>query len=400
SISKGNAENLKNALLSIKYTYSYRPEPWKGSVNVSVNSQESFANSLHRMQENNIGTALKGAIDDETGGDWNMLYDPLEALEAQLNLIIDYYSKEDAVKALEKKYGANNVEGLKNSIEFSLDNAQKNYDEALGYYERLTAPVEYDRLLSLVLMYNPLDGTGQRVTALTKNTDGTYTATLSQGESTSEFSLRDCEERMSLPYFALAMCYEKMVVVETVIRAHAEEIKDLNAEIIENNNWLKYANGAYQNYYSWAIYSKNGVYADNSSRLWKVISIKAGTTISDENVAMESAKAFLGYLKEECGIKGIDAEKIVHWGDYNTKGEFQKGGDTFNIDVEEQGFLTLISNWQEALRQRGDWLSTESQKKTLELTQDFQIYNSACSITSQVCKMVGGPNDAIASNIR
>jgi hypothetical protein len=206
---------------------------------------------------------------------------------------------------------------------------------------------------------------------------------------------------MNLPYFALAMCYEKTVILGTVIVAHVKEIEDLNAEITKNNKWLRYANEAYQNYYSWATYSNN-IYAYSSSRLWRVISTKAGNTPSDANVAMEGAKNFLNYLREECGIRGIDvdAEKIVHWGDYNAKGEFQKGGDTFNIDVEEQGFLTLISNWQEAIRQRGDWLSTESQKKTLELTQDFQTYNSACGINSQICKVAGGTYDAVASNIR
>jgi hypothetical protein len=204
---------------------------------------------------------------------------------------------------------------------------------------------------------------------------------------------------MNLPYFALAMCYEKTTVLRTVIFVHVKEIEDLNAKITENNKWLRYANEAYQNYYSWAIYSNN-IYADDSSKLWKVISTKAGTTISGETKV--SAEAFLNYLKNECGMGEIDAGKIVPWGDYNDAGEFKGNGkgNRFNIDVEEQGFLTLISNWQEAIRQHGDLLSTESQKKTLELTQDFQIYNSACGINSQICKVAGGTYDAVASNIR
>ncbi len=309
------------------------------------------------------------------------LYENYKAMPSTIQSIVAEYYTWDSSKSV-----AGNVSDAKEALgklitaqKTTVTNAESayikeksNYTNAKSEYDAATA--SYQELLDLALRYNTFDGSGSKITAITKSADGTYTATsttitsIASNVLTTEKALQN----LSVPYFALAVCLEKAYIVKDVMIMQVQAIEEINEKITENNNYLKKANKIYEEYYNRCIGSSGGSYSVNDAD-------------------------FINYLKDPCGYETDLTNFSYHV--YNTEGG-TSGGDYQNIDVAEQGNLTKISNAQEAIRMYGDELSTESQMATTKLQQYTQNYTNCVSICSQLAKSTGEYFKSIAANVR
>ncbi len=264
------------------------------------------------------------------------------------------------------------------SKESAVTDAQQAFNDAKS--NLVTAEGDWTDLLNLALRYNTSDWTGYKITQITrtKDSEGNYVYSVTNSESVAQvgdkvLTSEKALSHLSLPYYVLAVCLEKSHVILDVMTEQINAIAEINDEIEKNNEYLKKANQLYESYYNCCISSSGGTYNfDNSD--------------------------FDSYVKDTCGYS-VFTSQGYRYHVYNTEGG-TGSGDYQNIDVEEQGNLTKISNAQEAIRMYGDKLSTESQMATTNLQQYTQNYNTTISICSQLAKSTGEYFKTITSNIR
>lgn len=240
-------------------------------------------------------------------------------------------------------------------------------------------------ILDLALRYNTFDGGQsvldnggqiQKITSI-KYQNGTYVAVTEPVNYKTQVNAQDAMKNLSIPYYSLTVCLEKANVVRDVMVAQVQILQDINDAIEKNNEYLRNANKCYEQYYEKCIEnSKQKSYSYNEG-------FGSGLDL---------------YVTNECGYKF--SSRNIKYGVYNKEGTDDNSKGFTNIDVEEQGNLTKISNAQEAIRMKGDELNTSSQMATTKLQQYTQNYNSSISIASQLAKSVGENFKNIASNVR
>jgi hypothetical protein len=359
----------------------------------------------------------------------------------------DYYSIKEQAQVVDNPFLSDALGDLirdkeNTDLTFCFIYNSNTSQELLGQiFETLHAPaseMSQNKLLQLALRNNPANGGkvtidgieyagGFRIAAIKKFVDSagnvTYTPIIAKDKDgnlamgSSEISIDALSKYWNVPYFAMAMCYEMALVVKEMIIAQVDAIDKANKEIKENNEYLEYANTAYHNYYTWAIY-KNETTSIPIINAFELEKNADGTTTPSglPTDAQKHVADFLNYLKVKCGlgnreesgktIKGeigdetgqININSQISYGTYNTEGK--SGGDRSNIDVKEQEFLTHISSWQEAIRQRGDLLSTDAQEMTTKLTQYVQAFNNNLQGCSDMNKGIYSSTRVVTSNIR
>jgi hypothetical protein len=261
--------------------------------------------------------------------------------------------------------------------------------------------------------------------------------TLNEFQYKASFSKEDGYAHMALPYFALAIMYEKTCVQQMILEVQLKEIEKINEEIQENNNVLKALswlydqvyNGATAEYYHEHIRAEvrdainaekemefsfftRGIYSSTFEKY-------TGIDLSDLNSYLKNTVGFgegmgsttgdeVYYYKENYGIAYVGSEPRFYFptAHYDSEGQKINGmkwsdaGNTSNIDVHEQSALTFVSNLQDQVRIYGDGLSADSQMMTTKMQQYMQNANACVSACTQVVKSIGDYYKTIISNIR
>ncbi|MDR2778865.1 MAG: hypothetical protein LBB16_01080 [Puniceicoccales bacterium] len=285
------------------------------------------------------------------------------------------------------------------------------YGEALRGYDPTT---NINNLFNLCMMASTPqpqpDGSYRLVTGISRTTDdaGNFTYTLQYGTTPmsiskqqyeSSFSKEDGYKHYSLPYFSLAIMYEKVGIQQMILVEQLKQVEKINEAIRQNNMALKALNWLYDKAYAEST-------KDSSSRQHGISGSDCkrdtGMTITD----------LYNYLTQDVKSGGLSSDGIYSFstsgngqfncqiGAYNRDGDPGEGSNTQNIDVKEQATLTMLSNQQDSVRIYGDKLSTDSQLMTTKMSQYMQNSNACISACSQVVKSIGDYLKTITSNVR
>jgi hypothetical protein len=291
-----------------------------------------------------------------------------------------------------------NFNDIKGAFSFIYDpNNPPTSDQLKEIYDAIVAG-EIDKLLYLAFKFVKLGTDVNNYSAaimditksgntysITKNATPTSNATvfadIKSFKNVSTFSLL---VNNSIVYFCLGMCYEKCLVAKALLAEQVKDIEEINKKIQTNNDFLNKANELYEDYYARAskgLFQSGGL--NPSDNKYKV----GNTTLPS-------------YATGTCGVASMSSSYTQPvWNSEGGHGT-DASDDFSNIDVNEQGALTEISNVQESIRMYGDELSTEAQVLNTKLSQIMQNYNGFLSITTQLAKSTGEYFKSIASNVR
>lgn len=297
------------------------------------------------------------------------------------------------------------------------------------------------KLLNLCLLAGtPASGESSYVLATgvkrTLDSSGNYVYEIVKGNKTitslsldSSFSKRDATAGMALPYFALAIMYEKTCIQQMILVEQLKQIEKINDEIEENNKALKALTDLYDKVYEAVTWSANANEVSEYTNLSYSVSLKGcemsvseldkylkkildneiglgeqGTVNDFYNVNAESYKVYGDTFITVVGRYDRDGNNM--WEKYVDVKKNEKNADknfdsnTSNIDVKEQATLTHISNLQDQVRMYGDSLSTDAQLMTTKMEQYMQDANSCVSACTQTVKSIGDYYKNIITNIR
>jgi hypothetical protein len=350
------------------------------------------------------------------------------------------------------------VKGKKNKAQNALDAGKADLNKVIGNLSATTRT--YDDLLSLCMLGSTprpnSSGKYDLVTSIKKISSATGTSyeivtggSISKADYEKSFSKEDACAGMALPYFALAIMYEKTCIQNMMLTAQLEAIEEINEEISKNNEMLKalswlydkvYA-GASAEYGSFSNTEVNGFKEDiEKNELIEVTEYCRGVTNSAflEYTGLSISDIDV-YLKQNVGIGGGFANdttrsKVLDYTDdygiatvtasdgntdlneqqafyfatahFDSEGKRMKSGgwknkkSTTNIDVDEQAALTFVSSLQDQVRIYGDKLSTDAQMMTTRMQQYMQDANACVSACTQTVKSVGDYFKSTISNVR
>jgi hypothetical protein len=220
------------------------------------------------------------------------------------------------------------------------------------------------------------------------------------------FTKYDGYKGMAIPYYALAIMFEKTCIQQMVLVEQLKQIEKINEAIQYNNKILTALSWLYQDAYTAVTKEQNHdrVHWISSSTLQRA----TGMSFSTLNAYFRGLESEGGteITLESNGKFHVPAAKYniagLKWEDTTGSNEDKiEGGKNFsNIDVVEQGSLTGISSKQDFIRMHGDMLSTDAQMMSTKMQQYMQDANAAVSAASQVVKSVGEYYKTIVSNIR
>ncbi len=274
-----------------------------------------------------------------------------------------------------------------------------------------------------------LDSSGNYVYKIVSEGTKIETATLD-----ASFSKKDAVAGMALPYFALAIMYEKTCIQQMILVEQLKQIEKINDEIEENNRALKVLTELYDKVYEAVTWSSNkdDLKSDNKYKnltftislngcemsveeldtyLKKIVDSEIGLgeygTIRDfadvnaNSYMIDKSKNGWSFITV---IARYDRDGNNMWSEYTKWQKGEKGSNvdhnTSNIDVKEQATLTRISNLQDQVRMYGDTLSTDAQLMTTKMEQYMQDANSCVSACTQTVKSIGDYWKNIITNIR
>lgn len=256
----------------------------------------------------------------------------------------------------------------------------------------------------------------------------------------SSFSKRDATAGMALPYFALAIMYEKTCIQQMILVEQLKQIEKINDEIEENNRALKALTDLYDKVYSVVTWTSNGDELKGQDSLYANLSYRIsleGSEMSVEElhkylISAVGSGTGLGKIGDVTKFADVNADSYTlvkekddnnqtvlyfrtviarydrdgnnMWSEYTKWQKGEKGSNvdhnTSNIDVKEQATLTHISNLQDQVRMYGDTLSTDAQLMTTKMEQYMQDANSCVSACTQTVKSIGDYWKNIITNIR
>lgn len=364
-----------------------RPLPGNNSVEADTSDGNSTSVDMKGLIKlyGDYGESVEQMKKIASNSDYNYAWSDTKSVEENNKDLVEQITQRLASK-----------EGDIAKAEAEVAERKKDYDAAYNEYASVLKGNAND-LLNLALTYNPPNGQGVRLASVTKKIaeDGTVTYIANKEETNSSsrigapaeasnnpfVSSEEALSHLNIVYYALAICYQKSLGVKDLVADQVEKIEEQNRLIKVNNDYLKYANKLYEEIYKKAALNKRDVF-------------------KYENVTVDGITIgkFNEYLKDTVKAPGVGDS--FSYGTYNVEGTTDGGKDKSNIDVDEQGTLTGISNTQEAVRLHGDELSTNVQMMNTKLTQFTQNYNSFLSIASQLAKSTGDYFKSIASNVR
>jgi hypothetical protein len=280
----------------------------------------------------------------------------------------------------------------------SIEEHKKELGEELA---RHPDEVDTSRFLDLFFMSTTqqpdASGSFKVITTITRkaNGDGTYTYTMVEAEKESsgtDYVLKSKGyQHLAIPYYAVAVMYEKVCIQQLVLTAQIELIERLNNEIAENNRMLKALSWMYSEIYAKCVQTKKN---DSSEELIIDNKLNGETTLTELQNHMENKVKNNGFPDVTSSPYHYNGGTFYYrWAWYDKKGDDVKGHssacDTENVDVEEQATLTYVSNCQDQLRLYGDKLSTDVQTKTAKMQQGLQDSNACVNLCSQAMKSLG-----------
>ncbi len=300
-----------------------------------------------------------------------------------------------------------------------------------------------NKLLNLCLLAGtPASGESSYALATgvqrTLDSNGNYVYEIVKGSKTiasssldSSFDKRDATVGMALPYFALAIMYEKTCIQQMILVEQLKQIEKINDEIRENNKALKALTDLYDKVYEAVTWSANANEVSEYTNLSYSVSLKGCEMSVNEldkylkqavkNVEGLGSQGTIGDFynvnAESYRVNSDDNTFITVVGRYDRDGnnmwekyvDFKKNkksadknfdSNTSNIDVKEQATLTHISNLQDQVRMYGDTLSTDAQLMTTKMEQYMQDANACVSACTQTVKSIGDYYKNIITNIR
>jgi hypothetical protein len=376
----------------------------------AISTFDNFYDSLNSLLAICQNDAIKNLLLPET--------DPSEYYnnDASLKEPLTYVNLKILCDILSEKL--ENILGNVTTSEEALDEAKKVLEELL---ENFDINANINDLFNLCMMAStriPLPDDSYRVmTDIERKIDanGNYTyeinyngTLISKAQYDTSFSKEDGYKHYSLPYFALAIMYEKVGIQQMVLVEQLKQVEKINDAIRENNTALKVLSWLYDTVYGKStIQSSSGTEWLDDNRVPKEI----GMTLSELDKYLEE-KAKAGNLGRSSGsspYKWNGTSFEYKYSSYNRDGD-EPGSSTGknstaptttqNVDVLEQATLTMISNKQDSTRIYGDQLSTDSQLMTTKMSQYMQNSNACVSACTQVVKSVGDYLKTIISNIR
>jgi hypothetical protein len=296
-----------------------------------------------------------------------------------------------------------------------LEKANTDLEGALKGFSSAANPNDLLNLCMMASTPKPqADGTYRLVTGIQRSIDTssgnfiyalTYGgATLSKAAYDASFSKEDGYIHYSLPYFALAIMYEKVGIQQLILVEQLKQIEEINDAIKENNTALRALSYIYEKTYGICTESGHSPYTATA------------VTSSDlENQTGMSMSGLISYLANKVKSPFSGGTYTANNSSFSFQcAQYNKDGDTpgkgsgkgatstatENIDVKEQATLTMLSNKQDSTRIYGDQLSTDSQLMTTKMSQYMQDSNACVSACSQVVKSIGEYFKTNISNIR
>lgn len=300
-----------------------------------------------------------------------------------------------------------------------------------------------NKLLNLCLLAGtPASGKSEYTLASgvqrTVDSNGNYVykiiggGTIKSGAVDASFNKQDATAGMALPYFALAIMYEKTCIQQMILVEQLKQIEKINDEIEENNKALKVLTELYDKVYEAFVWSSNGaeLKQDYPNLTYTIsldqyeMSVKELDTYLKEIVKNKIGLGSEGTIDKFADVNAnsymintsngggefitvvarYDRDGNNMWSEYTKWQKGEKGSNvdhnTSNIDVKEQATLTHISNLQDQVRMYGDSLSTDAQLMTTKMEQYMQDANSCVSACTQTVKSIGDYWKNIVTNIR
>lgn len=401
---------------------------------------------LHKYSADVYDIALINEISSTGKLDGNVLYD---YRTTSSDFDSDYnVTKLASEKILEKLSNETRIDydGFKSGLlsisrfnDGEVDNAIAN---CTGYASVSQEYVDnMNKLLNLCLLAGtPASGESSYVLATgvqrTLDSNGNYVYEIVSGSKTitsssldASFSKQDATAGMALPYFALAIMYEKTCIQQMILVEQLKQIEKINDEIEENNKALKSLTELYDKVYTAVTWSAKASEVNQYENLSTSVSLDGcEMSVSELDKYLRNTVqngSGLGNKGTVSDFASVNAESYRVNGDefitvvarYDRDGnnmwdkytKTDKDGssnltdfdsNTSNIDVKEQATLTHISNLQDQVRMYGDTLSTDAQLMTTKMEQYMQDANSCVSACTQTVKSIGDYYKNIITNIR
>ncbi|MDR1433016.1 MAG: hypothetical protein LBI61_01580 [Puniceicoccales bacterium] len=234
--------------------------------------------------------------------------------------------------------------------------------------------------------------------------------TLSKERYDASFTKEDGYAHLSLPYFSLAIMYEKVTIQQMILAEQIEQIEKINKEIKTNNEMIKVLSWMYEKVYAEAV--KNRVDAREGAITNDQAKTQCGVSIRElddylknfvKNGGLRSSNAdFCWAFNESYGVNvnGTFAFAVSHYSTEGDKWTDHHDKDFSNVDVQEQATLTMLSNFLDQTRLYGDQLSTDANLMTTKMQQYVQEANACLNACSQTVKSIGDYYKTTISNIR